>query len=290
MFSGNTSKKNNSNKNDSVVSKLTNKIMNSISGDTPVSGSSSASNNNKSKSQAKNNNKSKSSNSSPSSSSNTTSNNTTSDTGFLSSLAILNSKSEDKKNTPKNNNTPTETKEPSSDGLKVPSMENIKNASEGWFSFSYTNIFITLIVLALLGFNIFKYFGEIIDKFKQIFKPVLAFFGYYVGETSKQTINMAAEGSKYGIDKTNQLADSAISLAEMGLGVEKNAAKELDVNVNNKKKHNDEINMDLPVSKRPTSSEEDQPEITQKNVKKDITVDKKPPVNENKKQKVSTLR
>ena len=67
---------------------------------------------------------------------------------------------------------------------------------------------IIFLILALLGINIFAYlakgteqtvsiFGNVFDK---IFKPVLAFFGYSTLETTKQTINYSATGTKAGVD------------------------------------------------------------------------------------------
>ena len=67
---------------------------------------------------------------------------------------------------------------------------------------------IIFLILALLGINIFAYlakgteqtvsiFGNVFDK---IFKPILAFFGYSTLETTKQTINYSATGTKAGVD------------------------------------------------------------------------------------------
>lgn len=107
----------------------------------------------------------------------------------------------------------------------LPSLPSLPSTEtqESWFSFK--NIFITLLILALLGFNLFKYFGTIVDKLRQVLKPLLSVLGYYVGETSKQTIDMAAEGSKYGIDQVTNATDSTIDLAEKGMGVKKPTKK-----------------------------------------------------------------
>jgi hypothetical protein len=66
---------------------------------------------------------------------------------------------------------------------------------------------IIFLVLALLGFNLFTYFGQlskllghILDKFLVLVQPILAYFGVGVGEVVKKTVNVTAGAVTGGID------------------------------------------------------------------------------------------
>lgn len=66
---------------------------------------------------------------------------------------------------------------------------------------------IIFLVLALLGFNLFTYFGQLskilgrfTDKIIDLFRPILAYFGYGVGQVAKKTINVTADTLTGGID------------------------------------------------------------------------------------------
>lgn len=74
-----------------------------------------------------------------------------------------------------------------------------------------------IFILALLGFNIFTYAGDIVDFIKKLLAPILSALGYSVGETSKMTINTAAKGSTEIIDATADIATSGINVLESAL-------------------------------------------------------------------------
>ena len=63
---------------------------------------------------------------------------------------------------------------------------------------------IIILILALLGINIFAYLAkgtqETASIFKRIFGPILKFFGYVTLSTTKQTVETAATGTKAGVD------------------------------------------------------------------------------------------
>lgn len=63
---------------------------------------------------------------------------------------------------------------------------------------------IIILILALLGINIFYYLAkgtqETASIFKQIFGPILGFFGYNTLSTTKQTVETTATGTKAGVD------------------------------------------------------------------------------------------
>ena len=63
---------------------------------------------------------------------------------------------------------------------------------------------IIILILALLGINIFVYLAKGTQEtaviFKQIFGPILNFFGYSTLSTAQQTIDTSATGTKAGVD------------------------------------------------------------------------------------------
>jgi hypothetical protein len=72
-----------------------------------------------------------------------------------------------------------------------------------------------LLILAFLGFNIFTYLGKTTDFVTDMFKPILAFFGYGIAETAKQTIDITAKG-------TNAIVNVAAGTATGGINVLEN--------------------------------------------------------------------
>jgi len=66
---------------------------------------------------------------------------------------------------------------------------------------------IIFLILALLGFNLLTYVGQftkmlgnILDYILNIFRPILAYFGYGIGEVAKTTVNVTAGAVTGGID------------------------------------------------------------------------------------------
>jgi len=63
---------------------------------------------------------------------------------------------------------------------------------------------IIILILALLGINIFAYLAkgtqETTSIFKKIFEPILKFFGYSTLSTTKQTVEITSTGTKAGVD------------------------------------------------------------------------------------------
>jgi len=83
---------------------------------------------------------------------------------------------------------------------------------------SWGTIIILILVLALLGLNIFTYLAkgtqEITSLLDSIFGPILKFFGYATLQTTKQVIETGAEGTKAGIDIVAGTAVSGINKIE----------------------------------------------------------------------------
>jgi hypothetical protein len=63
---------------------------------------------------------------------------------------------------------------------------------------------IVILILALLGINIFAYLAkgtqETASIFDKVFGPILKFFGYSTLSTTKQTVETTATGTKAGVD------------------------------------------------------------------------------------------
>lgn len=76
-----------------------------------------------------------------------------------------------------------------------------------------------ILILAFLGFNLFTFLGGVTDTTKGILAPLFSFFGYGVGETVKQTTNVAAEGAKTAVDVAAGTVDDAVTLMEKAVGV-----------------------------------------------------------------------
>lgn len=92
---------------------------------------------------------------------------------------------------------------------------NITSKSTNWRKIGmYT---VGIIILAILGFNIFKYLGNATESLSDIFAPITAFFGSGITKTVKNTIDISAEGTKGVIDTTTSVLDSGLSTLEKKL-------------------------------------------------------------------------
>jgi len=91
---------------------------------------------------------------------------------------------------------------------------NSSSFMEYFSSITFQTWIIIILILALLGINIFAYLARGTEEtallFNQIFGPILKFFGYSVLETTKQTINTSSEGSKAGVDIVANAATNTI--------------------------------------------------------------------------------
>ena len=79
----------------------------------------------------------------------------------------------------------------------------------------YMKWIILIVILALLGFNIFTYFGEILNWFKNLLAPILGpavgTAATVVGDTAKQTIDVTAQGAKAAITGVQDVSTGGIS-------------------------------------------------------------------------------
>ena len=80
------------------------------------------------------------------------------------------------------------------------------------------------LILAFLGLNIFTYLGKTTDFITATFRPLLAFFGYGIAETAKQTIDITAKGTKDIINVAAGTATGGINVLENTLASASGAA------------------------------------------------------------------
>ena len=115
--------------------------------------------------------------------------------------------------------------------LDMPGKENIKKAASGvtnavkttgvvsgFFSFfnldsgTVLKVFLTLMLLSVLGFNILIHLDEIGDTVGEVVRPISNKILGTTGEVTKATIKTAAEGSKLGVDVVADTTTSGIDL------------------------------------------------------------------------------
>ena len=84
-----------------------------------------------------------------------------------------------------------------------------------WTAVKYGAI---ILILALLGLNLFTYLGKATDATAEQIGPLASSVGKDVSSTVKQTINVGAEGTKHMTDVAAGSVTSGISILEQGLG------------------------------------------------------------------------
>jgi len=85
-------------------------------------------------------------------------------------------------------------------------------------SITWQTWLIVILMLAFLGINVFSYLEVGTDTtakfFDKFFAPILKVFGYETLETTKQTIDMSATGTKAGVDIVADTTTGAINTVE----------------------------------------------------------------------------
>jgi len=105
-----------------------------------------------------------------------------------------------------------------------PTTPSTSSSSSSSSSTSIWKYIVIVLILALFGFNLFKYagdfskfIGQIINNIIDVFKPLLAWFGYGVSETAKKTIDLTATGTTKAVNVTANTLTGGISLLQQGL-------------------------------------------------------------------------
>jgi hypothetical protein len=100
----------------------------------------------------------------------------------------------------------------------IPKLTPLPESSSSNGSFSWQTWLIIILILALLGINVFAYLAkgteETASLFQKIFGPILAYFGYTTLETTKQTVENTSVGTKAGVDIVTDATISAIDTIE----------------------------------------------------------------------------
>jgi hypothetical protein len=112
----------------------------------------------------------------------------------------------------------------------TPDLNSSASASAPGESSNMWKYIIIILILALLGFNIFRYLGffskvmgNLLDYILAFFKPIFVYFGYGVSETAKTTVDLTAAGSTKVINTAAGTVTGGINMLQQGLG--KNAQR-----------------------------------------------------------------
>jgi hypothetical protein len=86
--------------------------------------------------------------------------------------------------------------------------------SGGSISSTILNIIAIVVILALLGINIFYYLGDAADFTSTIVDPIYKLFGYETSSTVKQTVKTSAKGANVAVDSTAKATKQSIDYVE----------------------------------------------------------------------------
>jgi hypothetical protein len=90
----------------------------------------------------------------------------------------------------------------------------VMEASSGLWGISWQMWIIIILLLAVLGFNIFTYLAKGTNFFANILGDITRFFGYGVISTTKEVVNVGAQGAKTGIDLVADTAKGAVNVVD----------------------------------------------------------------------------
>ena len=111
---------------------------------------------------------------------------------------------------------------------KMATMSTITTDVSKW---SWNTIFrygIIIVILSLLGFNLFTYLGLTMDFINKYIKLFLAFIGYNSGNIIKQTVNTSADGIKGVVDVSKDTITGGIDILENTLSDKKYQRNKID--------------------------------------------------------------
>lgn len=86
--------------------------------------------------------------------------------------------------------------------------------SNSFFSSTAFKIIAVILILALLGLNIFYYLADATESTSDILKPLFDFFGYSSGDAVKQTVKTTTKGTNVIVDSTADVIKSSAKLTE----------------------------------------------------------------------------
>jgi hypothetical protein len=135
-------------------------------------------------------------------------------------------------NTVKNINTgktPIKMSDISPPPLKAP---KIINPSNKWDMLSVLKVFLIVVLLTLIGFNVFSYLAQGTNMFSYF----ISNYSHYIPNGIKNTFNLTEKGTKLGLDVTRKTMDEVAEIAEETTGIHakrwKNRDKNLEKSIN----------------------------------------------------------
>ena len=117
-----------------------------------------------------------------------------------------------------------------------------------------------ILVLAFLGLNIFTTLGDVTDSTNKILAPFLSMLGYGVGETVKQTAQVASSGTKFAADAATSTVDNTVAIMEQSIETNNSKFNRID---------NNDKNISSAINKKiyPLPEPDDSTSTTQRNQK-----------------------
>jgi hypothetical protein len=100
------------------------------------------------------------------------------------------------------------------DGSSFQDGTSLQDASSFYSGLSVAKYIMIILIIVFLAFNIFATLGDLTTTTNSILQQIISFFGYAVGDTVKQTTNIAAKGVKFGADVTANAVDSTVNIME----------------------------------------------------------------------------
>jgi hypothetical protein len=107
---------------------------------------------------------------------------------------------------------------------------------------------VIIIIISLLGLNVFGFLGNIIENITEMIVPIAAFFGYTVGETIKGAVSTSATGTKGLIDAASGTITGGVEILEKGLDKK--------IRNNRNKIDNSFLDQSVPNNEKPDESPE----------------------------------
>jgi len=108
-----------------------------------------------------------------------------------------------------------------SEGQNIDVSSNSSSFMDYFSNITFQTWIIIILVLALLGINIFVYLAKGTQEtaliFQKIFGPILTFFNYSSLETTKQIIDTSATGAKSGVDIASNTAINTIDTIQQNV-------------------------------------------------------------------------
>ena len=143
----------------------------------------------------------------------------------------------------------------------MPSYDEVVDSSSSSSSTSslWIRALLIIILLALIGFNVFTYLDDITqwfgDTFGAPFRSVARFLGYAATDTVKTTVDVTAKGAKSAVDIAAGAATSGIDVLQKTIGTNANNHANNHANNNANNHANKQLNLKKTTNARELSLE-----------------------------------